>query len=84
MLKNLPARWGGRRRFDPWIAKILWRREWKPTPVFLPGEFHGQSNLEGYSPWGHKESDKTERGTLARQGEIAFPVVFLKVVLCTA
>ena len=37
-----------------------WRREWQPTPVFLPGEFHGQRNLAGYSLWGHKESDMTE------------------------
>jgi len=34
--------------------------EWLPTPVFLPGEFHGQRSLAGYSPWGHKESDTTE------------------------
>ena len=33
---------------------------WQPTPVFLPGESHGQSCLVGYSPWGHKESDTTE------------------------
>ena len=32
----------------------LWRREWPPTPVFLPGEFHGQRSLEGYSPWSHR------------------------------
>ena len=32
-----------------------------PTPIFLPGESHGQRTLVGYSPWGHKESDKTER-----------------------
>ena len=38
----------------------LWRRQWHPTPVLLPGEFHGQRSLEGYSPWGHKESDMTE------------------------
>ena len=31
-----------------------WRRKWQPTPVFLPGEFHGQRSLAGYSPWGHK------------------------------
>ena len=37
-----------------------WRREWLPTPVFLPGESHGQRSLAGYSPWGHKESDMTE------------------------
>ena len=32
-------------KFDPWVRKILWRREWQPTPVFLPGEFHGQRSL---------------------------------------
>ena len=39
------------------VGKIPWRREWLPTPVFLPGEFHGQRSLVGYSPWGHKETD---------------------------
>ena len=42
-----------------------WRREWLPTPVFLPGEFRGQRSLEGYSPWRHKELDVTERLTLS-------------------
>ena len=37
-----------------------WRRKWQPTPVFLPGESHGQRNLVGYSPWGRKELDTTE------------------------
>ena len=46
--------------FDPWVGKIPWRREWQPTLVFLPGEFHGQRSLVGYSPWGRKESDMTE------------------------
>ena len=46
--------------FNPWVGKIPWRRKWKPTPVFLPGEFLEQRNLVGYSPWGHKESDRTE------------------------
>ena len=40
-----------RRRFDPWVGKIPWRRAWQPTPVFLPGELHGQRSLAGYSPW---------------------------------
>jgi len=31
-----------RPRFDPWVGKIPWRREWLPTPVFWPGESHGQ------------------------------------------
>ena len=43
--------------FDPWVGKIPWRRAWQPTPVFLPGESHGQRSLVGYSPWGHRESD---------------------------
>ena len=36
-------------------------RKWQPTPVFLPGKFHGQRNLAGYRPWGRKESDMTEQ-----------------------
>ena len=40
--------------------KIAWGREWQPTPGFVPGEFHGQRSLAGYSPWDHKESDMTE------------------------
>ena len=43
--------------------KIPWRRAWKSTPVFLPGEFHGQRSLAGYSPWGCIELDTTERLT---------------------
>ena len=50
----------GRLRFDPWVRKMLCRREWQPTPVFLPAEFHGQRSLVGYSSWGYKESDATE------------------------
>ena len=48
------------RGLDPWVRKILWSRKWQSTPVFLPGEPHGPRGLEGYSPWGHKESDTTE------------------------
>ena len=47
--------------FDPWVGKIPWRRKWQPTPVFLPGKFHAQRILEGYRPWGHTESDRTEQ-----------------------
>ena len=45
--------------FNPWVRKIPWRRKWQPTLVFLPGTFHGQRSLVSYSPWDHKESDKT-------------------------
>ena len=48
-----------RPRFNPWVRKIPCRREWQPTPVFLPGESLGQRSLAGYSPWGCKESDLT-------------------------
>ena len=51
----------GRTRFNPWVGKIPWRRAWQPTPVFLPGESHGQRSLAGYSPRGCKESDMTEQ-----------------------
>ena len=40
--------------------EIPWRREWLPTPVFLPAESHGQRSLLGYSPWGRTKSDTTE------------------------
>ena len=51
----------GRHRFNPWVGKVLWRRKWQPTPVLLPAKSHGRRSLVGYSPWGHKESDMTER-----------------------
>ena len=44
----------------PGFGNIPWRREWQPTPEFLPGESHGQRSLAGYSPWGHKESETTD------------------------
>ena len=49
-----------RHRFNLWVRSIPWSRKWQPTPVFLPGEFHGQRRLADYNPWGHKESDMTE------------------------
>ena len=55
------CRWCERLRFDPWAGKITWRRAWQHTPVLSPGESHGQRSLAGCSPWGHRESDTTER-----------------------
>ena len=49
----------------PKFEKVPWRREWQSTPVFLPGEFHGQRSLASYSPWGRKELDVTEWLTLS-------------------
>ena len=48
----------------PGWRRFPWGREWQPTPVFWPGEFHGRGSLAGYSPQGCKESDTTERLTL--------------------
>ena len=50
---------------NPGVGKLPWRREWFPTPTFLPEEFHGQRSLVVYSPWGCKESGTTERLTLS-------------------
>ena len=50
-----------RRRFDPWVGKIPWSREWQPAPVFLPGKFHGQRSH------GVTESDTTEQLSIHRQ-----------------
>ena len=59
-----------RRRFHPRVGKIPWRRKRQPTPVFLSGESHGQRILAGYSSWGRKESDTTERPSrLGRKSE---------------
>ena len=59
MVKNVPAMW------ETWVkshvSKIPWKRLWQPTPLFLPGKFHGRRSLVGCSPWGHEESDMTER-----------------------
>ena len=51
MVKYLPAM--QETQVDPWVEKIPWRRTWQPTPVFLPGESHGQRSLGGYSPQDH-------------------------------
>ena len=69
VVKNPPARAGDTRDvggFSPWVQKSSWRRKWqgKPMPVFLPGKSHGQRSLEGYSPWGCKESDPSEHSEI--------------------
>ena len=62
VVKNPPANTGNIRDMGSitWVGKILWRRAWQPTPIFLPGESYGQRSLAGYSPQGLKESDTTE------------------------
>ena len=59
LVKKPPAMW------ETWVRPLgwedPWKRKWQPTPVFLPGEPHGQRNLVGYSPQGRKVSDTTEQ-----------------------
>ena len=62
MVKNPPANAGNTRDAGsiPGSGLIPWSMKWQPTPVSLPGEYHGQRSLVGYSPWFHKELDTTE------------------------
>ena len=62
--------------FYPWVGKIPWRREWPPTPVFWPGEFHR------LSPWGCKESDTTERLSFHFQKHNNRERVYLNTCIC--
>ena len=75
MKKNFISEYGGTSGIEPaanardtrhvqsWAGKVPWRREWQPTPVFLPGEFPGLRRLAGDSPWGCKLSDRIEQLT---------------------
>ena len=62
IVKNPPA--VQETRFYPRVGKIPLRRKWQTTPVFWPGEFHGQKSLAGYRPCGHKESETNEKLSL--------------------
>ena len=57
--KNLPASCR-RPDFDPWVEKIPWRGKWQSIPIFLPGKFHGQRSLAGYSACGCKDLEATK------------------------
>ena len=45
------------KKFDPWVGKMPWRRQWQPIPVFLSGKSHGQRSLSGDNLWGQKKLD---------------------------
>ena len=57
-------------------TEIPWRRKWQPTPIFLPGESHGQKSLVGYGLWGCKESDISEHMHTCKKGITAMADVF--------
>ena len=64
-------------RFDPWVRKIPWRRKWQPTPVFLPGESHGQRIWWATVP-GVAESDMTDSH---RPTPLLPPMIILELLL---
>jgi len=55
---------------NSWVRKIPWRRDRLPIPVFWLENLHGQKSLAGYSPWGHKESDMTQRLSTYKERKI--------------
>ena len=71
MVKNPPANAGDTRDAGsiPELGRFPLNGKWKPTQVFLPGKFHGQRSLLGYSPRGRKESDTNEHACRHRQSE---------------
>ena len=85
LLTGLPCQLGSKEfacrrcRFDPWFRKILWRRKWQPTPVFLPGTCHGQSSLGGATVHGvKKESDTAEWLNKSNKGSTRGGVISLR------
>ena len=77
-------------RFDTWVRKIPWRRAWQPTPVFLPGESHGQRSLVGYSSWGHRVGHdwsnltRTGRPRVRKSGIFCLSTVAVGLPLCSS
>ena len=76
-VKNLPA------AQKTWIQSLgqkdPWRNEWLPTPLFLPGEFHGERSLAGYSPWLAKMFDITERLTHTGKYLVVFAIIYIYI-----
>ena len=76
MVKNPPA------MRETWVLslglEIPWRREWLPTPVFWPGEFHGQKSLAGYSPWGRRVRPDRPTFTMQSSARCAGTVTTLR------
>ena len=74
VVKNPPAN-AGDTGVNPWVRKSPWRMKWQPTPVFLPGETHGQRNLTGYSAWGHTEAGTAEHAHSTMLSALSYSVV---------
>ena len=64
----------------PSSGRFPWRRKWQPTPIFLPGEFHGQRSLVDYSPWDRKESEMMEQLTY-NVNSVSYSFLVLSIIL---
>jgi len=82
-VKILPAN-AGERGSIPVLGRSPGEEKWQPTPVFLPGESRGQRSLAGYSPWGCKELNTTERLNTYMQSQLGrYPLVICRVGSCS-
>ena len=80
VVKKPPASVGNMRpRFDPWVRKMPWRRRWQPTPVFMPGESHGQRGLADYRPRGRTVGH--DRSSLAHTHMLITVSIFVVCLL---
>ena len=71
--------------FDPWVRKISWNRKWQPASIFLPGKFHGQRSLAGYSQCGCKEWGTSVRTHAMNASYNLLPHIWLSsplIVIC--
>ena len=75
MLKNSPAM--QETQVQSLGQEDLWGREWLPTPVFLPGEFHGKRSPEGYSPWSHRVRHDWATNTFTQLGNFPIQVCWM-------
>ena len=77
MVKDPPVNAGDIRDTSSILGKIPWSRKWQPAPVFLPGKFHEQRKLAGYSPWDCKESATTEHAYMQLTLKNFFFILFV-------
>ena len=81
VVENLPAMW--ETQVGRCVGKIPWRKKWQPSPVFLPGESHGQRSLAGYSPWSRRQLDTPEQLTppVTKSRQLDPSIIFMGIYI---